>query len=195
MDTNGVFYWIGTNEGRQPYNNPIRQGKVTVHLSSHGGDDTSCIADRNPDSSAAENSYGEDGNPWLAINFKNHSVNPSHYVICQQGDHLLRNWQLEASNDTNPNISSKQWTTLCIHTEDESISGGPPAMAVFKVPERGQYWSWFRVYVTGPSHKGQPNFDITQMEFYGSLTTTEKDKDSAGASSGAKQGSHRFLAA
>lgn len=55
MDTNGAFYWIGTNEGRQPFNNPIRQGKVTAVLSSHGGEETACIADRNPESGTAEN--------------------------------------------------------------------------------------------------------------------------------------------
>jgi hypothetical protein len=59
LDTNGLIYFIGTDGGKTPYNNPIKSGKVVVKLSSTGGGSpVEHLADRNPSSYAVENSYG-----------------------------------------------------------------------------------------------------------------------------------------
>ena len=36
FDTNGLFYWLGTNKGTEPWTNPAKSSRVTVSSSGNG---------------------------------------------------------------------------------------------------------------------------------------------------------------
>jgi len=162
MDTNGLIYFIGSNGGKSSYNNPVRTGQVLVKLSSTGGGAAvEHIADRDPNSSAVKNSYGSDRNPWISVQFTKYLIRPTEYVICQDQDHFLQNWRFEGREQ-----GKLDWTLIEEHKNDQTLTSKTPHRAVFKV-KAPRFYHEVRIYVTGPGHKGQPNFDITQLEFYG----------------------------
>jgi len=163
MDTNGLFYYMGTDGNTKPYENPITSGKIKVKMSTRGGNDFFCIADRNPRSGTLENSFGEDPAPWLALHFRNYKIQLTAYVICQERDHLLRFWNMEGSDD------GVSWNLIESRKNDASITEANP-QAVFQITpsaSENRYYSHLRLHCVGPSHKGSTDFDISQMEFYG----------------------------
>jgi len=165
-DENGLFYWLGTRCGTAPWENPCNIGSVRVYMSTSGGDPDYCLFDRNMDSGAVENSYSDDRLPWVGVALRQWRVRPRHIVICQEGDHLLRNWALQGSNDVRPDFSSDSWTTL-LHVSENDALMAQPHRAAFSVPDQAQYFQNLRICLHGPSHKGKPNYDITQLEVYG----------------------------
>jgi hypothetical protein len=162
-DTGGMFYFLGTGEGKGgSYANPISSGKVTISQSSKGGSDPSALADRNPSGSPVENSYGSDVNPWLAVKFRDYLLRPTEIVVCQDVDHILQNWRLEGRYEK----VSSSWTTISEYKNDTTLSGASPHRGVFRL-KCSKFFQEFRIYITGPGHKGAANYDFTQLEFYG----------------------------
>jgi len=161
-DTNGFFYYLGTNEGKGgSYSNPISAGKVTVTQSTKGGSDGGALADRNINSVTVRNSYGSDINPWVALRFRDYLFRPTDLVVCQDNDHILQNWRLEGRT------GSGSWTTISEYKNDTTLTGTSPHRACFKNIKCSKFYQEFRIYVTGPGNKGSNNYDITQLEFYG----------------------------
>jgi len=163
MDTGGLFYYLGTGEGKATaFANPVTAGKATVTQSTKGGADPSSLADRNPSSSSVENNYGSDTTPWVAVKFRDYILRITELVICQDQDHFLQNWRLEGKYDK----QSTSWVTIQEFKNDLTISSASPPRGCFKI-KTTKWFQEFRIYVTGNSHKGQPNYDLTQLEFYG----------------------------
>jgi len=163
MDSGGLFYFLGSGEGKNtPYANPVTAGKVMVTQSTKGGADVSSVADRNPSSSALENSYGSDTSPWVAVKIRDYLMRITELVICQDQDHFLQNWRLEGKYDK----QGSSWVTIQEYKNDTSMSSASPPRFCYKL-KTTKWFQEFRIFVTGNSHKGQPNYDITQLEFYG----------------------------
>eukprot|EP00456_Euglypha_rotunda_P017449 TRINITY_DN15999_c1_g1_i1.p1 TRINITY_DN15999_c1_g1~~TRINITY_DN15999_c1_g1_i1.p1 ORF type:complete len:316 (+),score=35.24 TRINITY_DN15999_c1_g1_i1:96-1043(+) len=160
-DTGGLFYLIGTNGGKSSWTNPILSGSVTARTSTTGSSSIDHLADRNPSTYSVENSYGSETNPWITIQFNNYILRPTEYVICQDQDHFLRNWKFEGREK-----GKTEWVLIQDYKDDKTLEKATPHHACFKV-KTGKFFQEFRIYLTGPSHKGQANFDITQLEFYG----------------------------
>jgi len=162
MDINGVFYHLGTKGGIEAWQNPAVTGLIKVTASTKAGADLSLLASRALDHSI-ENSYDSDRDPWLAVLLKNHKLIPSYYMIHQdkEGDHLLRNWTLEASNS-----STNNWIVIKNHINDTAIS--PQTLCGAWSIECTEAYDHFRIHV-GASHKGTKNYSISMMEFYGAL--------------------------
>lgn len=158
QDNTGIIWYIGTDEGRSAYRNPV-PARLGVTMSSSAGASQNSIADRNVRSGAVENSYGRERNPWIALDFKGARVRVEKYFIAQEHDHYLRNWRLEGSDD------GMTWVTLRDHVNDATLTSSHRTH-VFDV-NAPRFWKRLRLYVTGPSHNNANNFDITQLEFYG----------------------------
>lgn len=156
-DNTGIFYHLGTNGGKEGYRNP-HPSIVHFSLSSSGGGGIEGLADRNTGSGAVENRYGGEPNPWVQIEFKQHRVKLEHYFIAQEQDHYLRNWRLEAWDNG-------EWIPVRVHTNDATITN-TNRLAFFEAKTEG-FHSRFRIYLTGGSHNGAPNFDITELEMFG----------------------------
>jgi len=156
------FYYLGTGEGKGgTYQNPVTSGKVLVTQSSKGGSDGGALADRNISSTTVRNSYGSEVNPWLAVKFRDYIFRPTDFVICQESQHILQNWRLEARTGTGT------WNTIAEYKNDTTLSGTSPYRACFKNLKCSKFYQEFRIYVTGPGNQGSAYYDITQLEFYG----------------------------
>jgi len=158
-DTNGLLYFIGTRGGKVPYTNPCTTGEAIARVSTTGGSPAECVADRNPLGSSVENAYGSDMSPWISVQFNRYLLRPTEYVVCQDQDHFIQNWRFEGREK-----GKTDWVVIQEYKNDKTITDN--RQAVFKV-STGKFFQEFRISLTGPSHKGQTNFDITQLEFYG----------------------------
>jgi len=168
-DNTGILYYLGTNGGKRSFRNPYPD-LIVITLSTSGGAAVHNISDRNLTSGAVENRYGAEPHPWLQVEFKQHRVKLEHYFIAQDHDHYLRNWRLEASND------GVNWVTVRTHSNDTTIAS--TNRTAFFEAKTESFFRRFRIYVTGPSHNGAPNFDITELEFYGHVAPLSLNLDS-----------------
>jgi len=162
MDINGVFYHLGTKGGIEAWQNPALTGLIKVTASTKAGADLSLVASRSLDHSI-ENSYDSDRDPWLAVLLKNHKLIPSYYMIHQdkEGDHLLRNWTLEASNS-----GATNWSVIKNHVNDTTITS-QSLCGAWSI-DCTEAYDHFRIHI-GASHKGTKNYSISLLEFYGAL--------------------------
>jgi len=160
-DNTGIFYWIGTGEGKTSYVNPI-EGEVAARMSTLVGSLPS-LADRNYTSSPVENSYGSDSAPWIEFEFRRYKVRPTSYFLAQEQDHYLRNWRIEGSDD------GSTWTTLREHTSDSTIHSSN-RWAFFDL-KADKFYRRLKLQMTGASHNGSTNMDVTEMEFFGYVTS------------------------
>jgi len=164
-DNTGIIYWIGTGEGKSPYTNPAGTTCI-ITMSTSGGSSTACIFDRNLGGTAAENSYGSSGFPWLSVEFKRYKLRLDRYFVAQDQDHFMRSWRLEGSDD------GSTWTSLREHTNDATLHMGN-RFSFFDCKSPG-FYRHIRVALTGPGHQGTNNFDITELEYFGYVQKIEE---------------------
>mmetsp|Transcript_9834 Transcript_9834/g.24212 ORF Transcript_9834/g.24212 Transcript_9834/m.24212 type:complete len:498 (-) Transcript_9834:215-1708(-) len=156
----GVFYYIGSDGFKRTWRNPAKHGLIAISLSSSGGASRHSICDRKWGVGAVENSYGSTPT-WIQFDLKSYQLVPRSYIVHQDQDHFLRNWRFEASND------GIKWTDLATYTNDTTITS-ENRCGHFHL-RCGKPYQRFRIYLTGPSHKGQQSFDITQVEMFGRI--------------------------
>jgi len=159
-DNTGIFWFIGTDEGKRGYVNPI-ESEVACRMSTLVGSLPS-LADRNYTSTPVENTYGSDAAPWIEFEFRRWKVRPTSYFLAQEQDHYLRNWRMEGSDD------GSSWTTLREHVSDSTIHTSN-RWAFFDL-KADKFYRRLKLQMTGPSHNGSTNMDVTEMEFFGCIT-------------------------
>mmetsp|Transcript_12942 Transcript_12942/g.31719 ORF Transcript_12942/g.31719 Transcript_12942/m.31719 type:complete len:368 (-) Transcript_12942:121-1224(-) len=161
----GVFYFIGTNEMKESWSNPVDSKRLKVTLSSSGGSGVNSICDREWTTGAVENSYGRTP-AWIEFDLQAYALIPTSYYVHQDRDHFLRNWKFEGSSD------GKTYNVIQEYVQNATISDST-RFGHFKVSCRKPY-RIFRIYITGPSHKGAQNFDFTQIELFGHCMQASK---------------------
>jgi hypothetical protein len=90
-------------------------------------------------------------------------IRPTSYFLAQEQDHYLRNWRMEGSDD------GTTWTTIRDHVNDTTLTTSN--RWTFFDLKATSFYQRIRLFVYGPSHNGSPNFDITEVEFYGIFAT------------------------
>ncbi len=83
------------------------------------------------------------------------------------GNYKLRNWSLQASND------SATWTTLRQHSSDASLADQPMSVAAWPLDAAavgGRAFRHFRILQTGPNSSGDNHLMCAGIELYGVLT-------------------------
>jgi hypothetical protein len=159
-DNTGIFWFLGTDDGKRGYINPI-ETEVGARMSTLVGSLPS-LADRNYTSTPVENTYGSDSAPWIEFEFRRWKVRPTSYFLAQEQDHYLRNWRIEGSDD------GSSWTTIREHTNDSTIHTSN-RWAFFEL-KADKFYKRLKLQMTGPSHNGSTNMDVTQMEWFGYIT-------------------------
>lgn len=161
MDSNGVFYYLGTSCGMEPWRNPSTLGFVKITASTKAGADLNLLTSRALDHSI-ENSYDNDRDPWVMMSLRDYKLIPEYYMIHQdkEGDHLMRNWAFEVSQN------GSIWIPIRSHINDTTIThqGLAGAWSV----ECKEAYQHFRIHF-GNSHKNTKNFSLSQLELYGTL--------------------------
>lgn len=168
FDEHGLFYYIGTNAGKEEWSNPGMRGRVRVTCSSTekgnivdlvGRTSTECWSMDVPSS-------------WVMINLgSSRSLVPNYYTLRHGGNSRadgLRNWTLQGSND------AKNWTILIRHVNDASLNNNY-ASASWPIPNCTQAYRYFRVLQNGRNSSNHNFLSLSGVEFYGDLYETRKD--------------------
>ncbi|KAJ4455792.1 putative E3 ubiquitin-protein ligase HECTD1 [Paratrimastix pyriformis] len=170
MDERGLFYYIGTQGGTQPWQNPAEAGWVTatrstvwVGKASDALGRQACLSFTNSDEPALS---------WWRVDLGAGLLfKPARYTLRHSNDvnyaeFRLQSWRLEGSED-----GGVSWRTLDEHTnEPNAIPACSDAMATFAVaPERAFPALHFRVLMTGPSPNGYHRLFLSGFEMYGEI--------------------------
>jgi len=167
FDEHGLFYYIGTNAGKEEWSNPGIRGRVRVTCSSQekgnivdlvGRTSTECWSMDVPSS-------------WVMINLgSSRSLVPNFYTLRHGGNSKadgLRNWTLQGSND------AKNWTVLIRHINDNSLNGNY-ASCSWPIPNCTQAYRFFRVLQNGRNSSNHNFLSLSGIEFYGDLYETRR---------------------
>lgn len=122
FDENGVIFWLGTDGGQTPFQNPLynRTG-VRVQTSRYARGESSCITGRQASRFWTSGSTMTEPS-FVSIDLgEKHQLIPSCYTIMhgyRDGKDCVRSWTFEGSHDHH------EWHILSVHTNDDSLSSG-----------------------------------------------------------------------
>jgi len=165
FDKFGLFYYIGTNGGKEEWSNPALRGRVRVTFSSQEkGNATDCVG-RTPSECWTMDVPAS----WISINLgSSRTMVPTSYTLRHGGNSkadCLRNWTLQGSMD------SKNWTVLVRHSNDSSLNGNF-STCTWPIPNCTQAYRHFRILQTGRNSSNHNFLSISGIEFYGDLYET-----------------------
>lgn len=169
-DTNGVLYWLGTNEGQEAWSNPHTLQKVLISASSYAPvgyenyaptyAQPEYLCDRNQNSYLATREY--ESNRWIKIDFLTHKLKPNYYSFRDRVDSNQHptNWKLQVSND------DSHWTDL-----DSQENHQPGAEKYYsKALSEKDSFRYYLILQTGSNAQGENKLVIAELELYGNLT-------------------------
>ncbi|KAJ3451146.1 hypothetical protein M0813_27968 [Anaeramoeba flamelloides] len=165
FDKNGIIYSIGTQKNKKTFKNPSKKQKTkfTIHASSIERGDPLDVTGRK------ELEFWTKDVPasWVLFDFgPNRLILPNNYTIMHGGNYkadLLRNWDLQGSNDT------QNWTVLRQHRNDTSLNGnfGTASWSIDLQLERG--FRYLRLLQSGYNSSHHNFLLLSGIEFYGEL--------------------------
>lgn len=161
-DTNGVFYYLGTNRRTASFANPGSNNIVVFSQIDALNENATALrlGDRDPNSIAhTQNTQ----NAWFSVDLKDKSLIVSRYSLkarADLNDHNPRVWKLQGSQD---NVN---WTDL--DTQSNSILSNaawysPP------VPNQTITYRYFRLLQTSTNSANLYYFVLAEWELYGKL--------------------------
>uniref|UniRef100_A0A7S4GJP9 F5/8 type C domain-containing protein n=1 Tax=Eutreptiella gymnastica TaxID=73025 RepID=A0A7S4GJP9_9EUGL len=143
-DQNGLVYFIATNQGTEPWRNPVTSGLIKVEASSIKKGIPPDVCDNHFDQQV----FYTDNIPysWVCIDFGNYRIKPTYYSMAHRAGpakvgFFMRNWELHASND------SETWVVVRKHVDDQSL-GDRAFRASWQVESLGlQTYRYFRIVI------------------------------------------------
>jgi len=189
FDTNGILYYLGTDEKRSAYKHPQERDMVECApariysgniLQSFCHNTTYLFKEHHHivqnwhyiDDASMLDIFKKD--LCMYIRFLHHSVNPVKYTMRHgyPGGHAMRSWNFEATNDSIQDaITKKTWVVLDERKDDNSISPTVLAnTATFEIqnPNVRSYHT-FRIRLTGPNSSQSNYLMMAGFEIYGTL--------------------------
>eukprot|EP01083_Nonionella_stella_P110673 324051_1 len=169
FDENGIFYAIGTDFGAQTYANPAQSGLVDVVSSEmYKGESYSFIGRGNVQAYTTNNKGS-----FFYVDLKKNKIQPAAYTLKNghYGDYHLKAWNLEASND------GETWTCLKKHESDKSLKGEYKSQT-WTLNNINQFYSLFRIVMTGTNGKNNWQLMCSGMELYGDLLSVCEESES-----------------
>lgn len=170
FDTNGIFYWLGTNGRTVPdWCNPSKYGLVHVTSSDGYHLPFGSVHDILSRDAAVKNCHTQDKlDSWFAVDTGLWII-PTAYSLRHARGYsrsALRNWVIEVSKD------DKEWLVVRQHQNDEALKQpGSTATWPLEVPADSQGWRHVRLRVTGPTQSGSSHYlSLSGLELYGQVT-------------------------
>mmetsp|Transcript_16516 Transcript_16516/g.27296 ORF Transcript_16516/g.27296 Transcript_16516/m.27296 type:complete len:413 (-) Transcript_16516:120-1358(-) len=178
-DDNGVFYYIGTEFGTRPWQNPVLAKRSVITCSTSENPDfpnptkylhfliQKCTSDipwvifpRNPRENVSPNNTA-----WVEMDIgAGHTLICDHYTLrhtCVSRGYL-RNWRLQGSSD------GIAWQDLSVHASDSKISA-KNQYASWRTTERAANvpYRYFRILMDGPNSGNDAlySFNVLQVSF------------------------------
>merc|ERR1712228_71584 len=163
FDTNGIFYALGTNFGQKQYENPAKTGKVKLKSTAMyvdlGSEANYTLIGR----SESRTFTKEKKNSFFSVDFGKYGMKPTHYTLRHyksKEENHLRNWEFQGSND------GEHWNCLRKHIDDNSLNGASKSHT-WTIDTTDEYFSHFRVIMTGPNQGHNWSLVCSGMEIYG----------------------------
>jgi hypothetical protein len=157
-DTNGVFYWIGTNKNTTAWQNPTNLG-LAVLASSIGSGSLESLTDKQ-DSEFFTNS--EDGS-WVKFKLPGTAKLKCDYYSIKtrnaSSDYYPRNWKLQGSNDDNT------WVDLDIQSDNTTLISNSEWLSI-PLNSNASYNS-FKLLTTGINSSTLYHLVLGEVELYG----------------------------
>eukprot|EP01083_Nonionella_stella_P316329 1146449_1 len=168
FDKNGIFYAIGTGFGEEEYQNPAESGLVDVITPGMSVGKSSSFIGR---SNAKTYTADEEGS-YFSVDLKKHKVKPTAYTLKNSywDGSSLKHWNLEASND------GKTW--ICLKKHESEDLEGEYTSHTWTLSDMTQFYSFFRIVMTGESHEGNWHLCCSGMELYGDLLSGYEESES-----------------
>lgn len=166
-DTNGLMYFIGTEELNTSWSNPISSRRVTTYVNGQYGD-YNYYPYRSVDRGADSRPWHSNGaaGTWIIYDLGGYAIQPTDYTIKGRADYspgsYLRNWDLEGTNDL-----SGSWDTLDSRTTDTQQGDNTWG---YYTASASQSYRYIRLRSTGVSSDGGNYFIIGEVEFYGDVS-------------------------
>jgi len=99
---------------------------------------------------------------FFSVGFGKFGMKPTRYTLrhyITKATHHLKNWEFQGSND------NENWTCLRKHDNDVSLKG--ISKSCTWTVDCNEFYSYFRVWVTGATDYGNWNLTCSGMEIYG----------------------------
>lgn len=161
-DTNGLFYYLGTNKNTTAFSNPTTAGIIAVTQSTYSSyGKPEWLTDRGGDSIHTNN----EPNSWVAIDLKTNGTFKCNYYSVKarsENNQNLRSFEFQGSNDF------ITWNVLDSKTNQTQISSD--AWVSYPIPLTASY-RYFRILQTGLNQNSSNFLVINELEIYGNLTT------------------------
>eukprot|EP01084_Bolivina_argentea_P018780 34949_1 len=164
-DKNGILYFLGTNYGKEEWENPAVRGLVKLNSSGWSKGSINDMVGRTYKWSYSSPKKGS----WVTIDFGgNMKIKPNAYTLQytnnEGGAYLfLRNWNFEGSND------GSNWEIIKQHTDDTTFNKKNESHT-FTINDCNKYYQYFRIKMTGKTSDNHWFFVYTMLEIYGHLT-------------------------
>lgn len=165
-DTNGLFYYLGTNGGTESWLNPLRYRNVdTRSFNTPGSQYPWYVANRETPASGTR--YISDNavvGQWLQFGFPGRMAVTDYTLTSSfDGQNIPRSWVVEGSNDL-----SGSWTTIDTRTDDTSLTGSGATFHFTGLSgDTVTEFQWIRFRQTGVNSSSNNYLVIDEMEFYG----------------------------
>lgn len=166
FDTNGLFYYLGTQQKKKAHDNPmiLRLCSVETSSISNFSSKVFSLVDKDPCNFYTQEN---DPNPSITISIAESGFTflPTYYCLRNGtgfSESALRNWKFEGSND------KKIWYLIKQHFDDKKIEPKKSSVAGWKV-DALEYYLYFKISITGPDAEGEKNLSIGGIEMYGML--------------------------
>ena len=159
-DTNGVFYAIGTNFGRESWTNPHTSGRIVVTARNLANGSVEMAVDR-----AASNllNSSSPSDNWFSFDLgAGRSLQLTQYSYRARNDSadLPTGWDLQGSND------GSAWTAIETRT---GLSFTASSWQTFTLATQSDPYRYFRLARHGADADGANYFGLGELELYGDL--------------------------
>ena len=175
-DTNGVFYFLGTQLGASTWGNPQTTAQIVAVRSTNGAGTVADIFDRTTNATYTDG--GALGDFIFVDLGANRSLVPNYYSLrnYNQANRELRTWKLQGTNSVAgtsvAQINAATWTDLDVRTNDTTMAGAS-AWANFTPNQANTTaFRYLRILQTGNDALGQPYICVAEWEMYGTFNYT-----------------------
>jgi len=175
-DTNGVFYFLGTNYGADPWSNPVTSTQISAFRFANGAGTVADLFDRTTNTT---NTSGAATTDYVFMDLgANRSLLPNRYTLrnYDQPNRAIRNWKIQGSasvpapyNDAN--ITSATWVDLDVRVNDTTMPGNVASVWATYTPNQSNStpYRFLRLFRTGVDSLGGNYLTTAEIEMYGTF--------------------------
>jgi len=174
-DSNGLFYYLGTNKGASGWTNPVTAGQMSIVVRTLQFGNPADLVDRTTNQWYTSNV----ANSFVGIDIGlNRLLTLNSYTIRNRVESVeyLRTWNLEGSNNVAGNTiadyAAATWEAIDVRTGDSSLLAANAFGHFDANMNNKKRYRFFRLIQTGPNGSSNAYLCIAELEFYGLFKET-----------------------